>query len=232
MTVSDTGRNWSDQEIRALIQVWSEEGMCKQLENSTRKRDIFVQISNRLMLQGVERDWKQCHTKYKNLKYLYRSLQKGKAEGADPRRLMRFYDEVDALLTRGVSDSPCAMGYAEPYAEPDALSRLTAGEEEEEEEQHGGAAGASPTKPPAAAKSSPALEEDGAGNPHGFRSTSWEGVQSVHEAEAKPQVVQELHSGGPQPHRAAPRECGSHLSSRVSDQRQDAFWDEKRQKRR
>lgn len=106
VTVSDTGRNWSDHEVRALIQVWSDERVSRQLESSTRKRDIFVQISNRLMQQGVERDWKQCHTKYKNLKYLYRSLQRGKgddANAADPRSLMRFYDEVDAVMNRGAA---------------------------------------------------------------------------------------------------------------------------------
>lgn len=100
VTVQDTGRNWSDEEVRALVEVWSDERVCKQLENSTRKRDIFVHISSRLMQQGIERDWKQCHTKYKNLKYLYRSLQKGKYEETDPRRLMRFYDEVDAIMNR------------------------------------------------------------------------------------------------------------------------------------
>lgn len=106
VTVSDTGRNWSDREVRALIRVWSDERVCKQLESSTRKRDIFVQISNRLMQQGIERDWKQCHTKYKNLKYLYRSLQRGRTEETDPRRLMRFYDEVDAIMTRTTQGSP------------------------------------------------------------------------------------------------------------------------------
>eukprot|EP00064_Thunnus_orientalis_P020280 superscaffoldBa00005493_g20414 len=106
VTVSDTGRNWSDQEVRALIQVWSDERVCRQLESSTRKRDIFVQISNRLMQQGIERDWKQCHTKYKNLKYLYRSLQRGKTDETDPRRLMRFYDEVDAIMNHATNGSP------------------------------------------------------------------------------------------------------------------------------
>ncbi|KAF7667692.1 hypothetical protein LDENG_00052860 [Lucifuga dentata] len=106
VTVADTGRNWSDQEVRALIQVWSDERVCKQLESSTRKRDIFVQISNRLMQQGIERDWKQCHTKYKNLKYLYRSLQRGKTNETDPRRLLRYYDEVAAIMNRTTSGSP------------------------------------------------------------------------------------------------------------------------------
>uniref|UniRef100_A0A665VBS0 Myb/SANT-like DNA-binding domain-containing protein n=1 Tax=Echeneis naucrates TaxID=173247 RepID=A0A665VBS0_ECHNA len=104
----NTGRNWSDQEVRALIQIWSDEHVCRQLESSTRKRDIFVQISNRLMQQGIERDWKQCHTKYKNLKYLYRSLQRGKTDDSDPRRLMRFYEEVDAIMNHTRNGSPHA----------------------------------------------------------------------------------------------------------------------------
>ncbi|KAL6107542.1 paics [Pungitius sinensis] len=110
VTVADTGRNWSDQEVRALIRVWSDRRVCRQLESSTRKRDIFVQISNRLMQQGIERDWKQCHTKYKNLKYLYRSLQRGRSSEADPRRLMRFYDEVDAIMNRPADGSPYRAG--------------------------------------------------------------------------------------------------------------------------
>ncbi|XP_047442857.1 multifunctional protein ADE2 [Mugil cephalus] len=113
VTVSDTGRNWSDQEVQALIQVWSDERICRQLESSTRKRDIFVQISKRLLQQGIERDWKQCHTKYKNLKYLYRSLQRGKTDEVDPRRLMRFYDEVDSIMSQIKSSSPRDIGGAD-----------------------------------------------------------------------------------------------------------------------
>lgn len=113
VTVSDTGRNWSDQEVQALIQVWSDERVCRQLETSTRKKDIFVQISNRLMQQGIERDWKQCHTKYKNLKYLYRSLQKGKTDDADPRRIMKFYDEVDAIMNQIANGSLDETGPAD-----------------------------------------------------------------------------------------------------------------------
>ncbi|XP_069555318.1 bifunctional phosphoribosylaminoimidazole carboxylase/phosphoribosylaminoimidazole succinocarboxamide synthetase isoform X1 [Brachyistius frenatus] len=128
VTMSDTGRNWSDQEVRALIQVWSDDRICRQLESSTRKRDIFVQISNRLMQQGIERDWKQCHTKYKNLKYLYRSLQRGKTDEADPRRLMRFYDEVDAIMNHtanGLHDT----GAADP-ADSGRLTMLEACEKD------------------------------------------------------------------------------------------------------
>ncbi|XP_011472067.2 multifunctional protein ADE2 [Oryzias latipes] len=114
VTMSDTGRNWSDQEVRALVQVWSDERICRQLESSTRKRDIFVQISNRLMQQGIERDWKQCHTKYKNLKYLYRTLQRGKTDEADLRSNMRFYDEIDAIMKHSLNGDAGAVDATNP----------------------------------------------------------------------------------------------------------------------
>lgn len=110
ITVHDSGRNWSEEEVAALLQIWAEEGIQRQLQGSTRNKDIFVQISRRLLQQGVERDWKQCRTKYKNLKYLYRSLQRGKADIGDPRRVMRFYEQLDALLSKPPRSR---MSYAE-----------------------------------------------------------------------------------------------------------------------
>ncbi|MFT7809459.1 uncharacterized protein LOC108922797 isoform X1, partial [Arapaima gigas] len=92
------GRNWSDEEVRALILVCSDTEVLQRLERSTRNKDIFMQISGRLLQLGVDRDWKQCRTKYKNLKYLYSALQKGQGVQGHPRRVMRLYHEVDAIL--------------------------------------------------------------------------------------------------------------------------------------
>lgn len=119
ITVHDSGRNWSEDEVAALLQIWAEEGIQRQLQGSTRNKDIFVQISRRLLQQGVERDWKQCRTKYKNLKYLYRSLQRGKADIGDPRRVMRFYEQLDVLLSK---PSRSRMSYAE-FSDTNRLRR-------------------------------------------------------------------------------------------------------------
>ncbi|XP_066532416.1 multifunctional protein ADE2 isoform X1 [Hoplias malabaricus] len=100
ITVHDSGRNWTEEEVAALLNIWAEEGIQQQLQVSTRNKDVFVQISRRLLQQGVERDWKQCRTKYKNLKYLYRSLQRGKADMGDTRRIMKFYEQLDSILSR------------------------------------------------------------------------------------------------------------------------------------
>ncbi|RXM28119.1 Multifunctional protein ADE2 [Acipenser ruthenus] len=102
ITVNDTGigRHWSDDEVSALILIWSDENIRQQLEGATRNKEIFEQISRRLMKMGIDRDWKQCRTKYKNLKYEYRTLQRRNSQLCNPKRVMRFYDEVDAILKR------------------------------------------------------------------------------------------------------------------------------------
>ncbi|KAM4900697.1 bifunctional phosphoribosylaminoimidazole carboxylase/phosphoribosylaminoimidazole succinocarboxamide synthetase [Sylvia borin] len=102
ITVNDTGagKHWSDNEVRALINIWSDEKIQQMLEGATRNKEIFEEIARRLMKRGIDRDWKQCRTKYKNLKYEYRALQKENDHLGNPRRKMRFYDEVDCILRR------------------------------------------------------------------------------------------------------------------------------------
>ncbi|TRZ21463.1 hypothetical protein HGM15179_005640 [Zosterops borbonicus] len=102
VTVNDTGagKHWSDNEVRALINIWSDEKIQQMLEGATRNKEIFEEIARRLMKRGIDRDWKQCRTKYKNLKYEYRALQKENEHLGNPRRKMRFYDEVDCILRR------------------------------------------------------------------------------------------------------------------------------------
>ncbi|KAM6429780.1 bifunctional phosphoribosylaminoimidazole carboxylase/phosphoribosylaminoimidazole succinocarboxamide synthetase [Rhynochetos jubatus] len=102
ITVNDSGagKHWSDNEVRALINIWSDEKIQQMLEGATRNKEIFEEIARRLMKRGIDRDWKQCRTKYKNLKYEYRALQKENEHLGNPRRKMRFYDEVDCILRR------------------------------------------------------------------------------------------------------------------------------------
>ncbi|XP_049565264.1 bifunctional phosphoribosylaminoimidazole carboxylase/phosphoribosylaminoimidazole succinocarboxamide synthetase isoform X1 [Orcinus orca] len=97
ITVSNTeaGKHWCDNEVRALINIWSDEKIKQMLEGATRNKEIFEEIARRLMQFGIDRDWKQCRTKYKNFKYEYRVLQK---KTGNPQGKMRFYEEVDGLL--------------------------------------------------------------------------------------------------------------------------------------
>ncbi|XP_060773484.1 multifunctional protein ADE2 isoform X2 [Neoarius graeffei] len=130
ITVHDSGRNWSEEEVAALLNIWSEEGIQQQLQGSTRNKDVFVQISRRLLQQGVERDWKQCRTKYKNLKYLYRSLQRGKADIGDTRRIMKFYEQLDSILSQPVRGLYRSSGmFSPPTLEEHSICEMPANED-------------------------------------------------------------------------------------------------------
>uniref|UniRef100_G1KIB3 PurE domain-containing protein n=1 Tax=Anolis carolinensis TaxID=28377 RepID=G1KIB3_ANOCA len=107
VTINDTGtgKHWCDNEVRALINIWSDEEIQQMLEGATRNKEIFEEIARRLMKVGIDRDWKQCRTKYKNLKYEYRALQKENDQHGNARRKMRFYDEIDCILKSHPSET-------------------------------------------------------------------------------------------------------------------------------
>ncbi|KAM6439782.1 bifunctional phosphoribosylaminoimidazole carboxylase/phosphoribosylaminoimidazole succinocarboxamide synthetase isoform 5-T5 [Liasis olivaceus] len=106
ITVNDTGagKHWCDNEVRALINIWSDEEIQKMLEGATRNKEIFEEIARRLMKVGIDRDWKQCRTKYKNLKYEYRAVQKENNQLGSASRKMRFYEEIDCILRNQPSE--------------------------------------------------------------------------------------------------------------------------------
>ncbi|XP_070613340.1 zinc finger protein with KRAB and SCAN domains 2-like isoform X2 [Erythrolamprus reginae] len=106
ITINDTGagKHWCDNEVRALINIWSDEEIQQMLEGATRNKEIFEEIARRLMKVGIDRDWKQCRTKYKNLKYEYRAVQKENNQLGSASRKMRFYDEIDCILKNQPSE--------------------------------------------------------------------------------------------------------------------------------
>lgn len=71
---TEAGKYWCDNEVRALIHIWSDEKIKQMLKGTTRNKKICEEIARRLMQFGTDRDWKHCCTKYNNLKYEYRVL--------------------------------------------------------------------------------------------------------------------------------------------------------------
>ncbi|XP_072905412.1 uncharacterized protein [Hemitrygon akajei] len=90
-------KNWGDQEIKGLLSIWKDRSIQDQLAGTVRNKDVFVRISNNLKELGVNRDWKQCRAKVKNLKYEYRIMVNQRKSGRMCKS-MRFYNEIDAVL--------------------------------------------------------------------------------------------------------------------------------------
>uniref|UniRef100_A0A5F8HAE9 Myb/SANT-like DNA-binding domain-containing protein n=1 Tax=Monodelphis domestica TaxID=13616 RepID=A0A5F8HAE9_MONDO len=93
---NEGGKHWTINEVRALIGIWSEKNIQKQLEGTMRNKRIFEQIAARLQKFGIDRDWKQCRTKYKNLKHEYKIVKNSQDLGTT--KSMKFFAELDAIL--------------------------------------------------------------------------------------------------------------------------------------
>ena len=65
---------WSADETRALIGVWGEADIQRQLDGVARNRPIYENISAQLCEMGYEKTWEQCRTKIKNMTNKYRKV--------------------------------------------------------------------------------------------------------------------------------------------------------------
>lgn len=97
------GRHWTDDEVRALLCVWADRRIRQCLKCTLRNKSIFQEMARQMQRKfGVVRNWKQCRTKYKNLKYDYKIAKSAHAAGGDgaggPGKYMKFFDEVEAIL--------------------------------------------------------------------------------------------------------------------------------------
>lgn len=109
------GRHWTDDEVRALLCVWADRRIRQCLKCTLRNKSIFQEMARQMQRKfGVVRNWKQCRTKYKNLKYDYKIAKSAHAAGADgaggPGKYMKFFDEVEAiLLDQGLENGTTEM---------------------------------------------------------------------------------------------------------------------------
>ncbi|KAJ7425725.1 hypothetical protein WISP_22311 [Willisornis vidua] len=94
---NEGGKHWTVNEVRALIHIWSDKNIQQQLEGTVRNKRIFEQVASRLQKFGIDRDWKQCRTKYKNLKHEYKSVKSAQDSGSTSKS-MKFFNELDAIL--------------------------------------------------------------------------------------------------------------------------------------
>ena len=61
------GTAWSVEETRALLNLWCDDRVQRQLEGAVRNKAIFEEIQRNLGSLGYHRTWLQCRVKVKNL---------------------------------------------------------------------------------------------------------------------------------------------------------------------
>ena len=92
------GSLWSDEEVKALIAIWGEEGIQSQLDGTTRNIKVYGKISDRLCELGFKRTAVQCREKLKKLKSEYRRAKDHNNRSGRGRTICTYFNQLDAIL--------------------------------------------------------------------------------------------------------------------------------------
>lgn len=123
------GRHWTDDEVRALLCIWADQNIRERLKSTLRNKCIFQEMAHQMQRKfGVVRNWKQCRTKYKNLKYDYKTAKSAHAArgggSGSPGKYMKFFEEVEAILLNKVMENGTAEMQKRLYNGDMAAERL------------------------------------------------------------------------------------------------------------
>ena len=89
--------HWVEGETKALISVWGSEEVQSLLNGAVRNKAIYERISRELAENGVERSWKQCRDRIKNLLTKYHKTKDKNNQTGNNRYSCPFYNEILAL---------------------------------------------------------------------------------------------------------------------------------------
>ena len=119
---NERGRNWTEEEVYELIDVWSDDIIQSQLEGSQRNQHVYKKISQKLQEKGYERTWDQCRQKMKKLRKDYKDVVDNNGETGRKRKTFKYFDEIDAVLG------------CRPATRPNIIVSSSGGIEEEKDE--------------------------------------------------------------------------------------------------
>ncbi|XP_010574093.1 PREDICTED: ATP-dependent (S)-NAD(P)H-hydrate dehydratase [Haliaeetus leucocephalus] len=114
MITNTRGFLWSDLETRALLEIWGEADVQSALDGNFRNSHVYRDVACRLAELGFERTPEQCRIRIKGLKRQYYQARDGLKKNGHARKICKYYDEMDRILScRGGPD-----GAPEPLAPP------------------------------------------------------------------------------------------------------------------
>ncbi|XP_073470600.1 ATP-dependent (S)-NAD(P)H-hydrate dehydratase isoform X2 [Aquarana catesbeiana] len=142
--ISNTrGFLWSDMETRALLDIWGEADVQSALDGNFRNSHVYRDVAGRLNELGFERTPEQCRIRIKGLKRQYYQAREGFTKNGHARKICRYYDEMDRILSTRAGPACSAMeqNCAAILLQPDPpCTKVESREEEEEdlEDEEGG----------------------------------------------------------------------------------------------
>ncbi|XP_057709641.1 uncharacterized protein LOC130927690 [Corythoichthys intestinalis] len=89
---------WSDEEVKALLAIYSTASVQRGLEGSQHNIKIFAEISAQLEKAGVYHSAKQCREKMKKLKQDYKKIKDHNNQSGAYRKTGKWYETLDLIL--------------------------------------------------------------------------------------------------------------------------------------
>ena len=98
--VKERGCVWGDAEVTALISIWGEEKIPRQLDGATRNIKVYEKIAARLssLEDCSDRPAVQCKEKIKKLKSDYRKAKDSNNRSGRGRTNCTFFKQLNAIL--------------------------------------------------------------------------------------------------------------------------------------
>lgn len=102
--------HWTESETKALISIWGSGEVQEKLDGVVRNRNVYETISQELSKVSINRNWKQCCDRIKNLLAKYRKTKDNNRQTGNNRHNCPYYKEIDAVIgTRPVSEPPLVV---------------------------------------------------------------------------------------------------------------------------
>ena len=98
MEIGNRGVNWTDDQTRQLIHLWSQKKIQGQLEDSHRNKHVFRKLAEAMTELGYERTWIQCREKIRNLRKDYKKVTDHNRTSGKGRKTCKFFKELDEIL--------------------------------------------------------------------------------------------------------------------------------------
>lgn len=137
---------WTDEDVQALLNIYSEENIQREFESSARNARVYQQISARLEDLGISHSPQRCREKIKKMKQDYKKIKDHNRLNGANRRSGKWFERLDAILgaRRGRDHEPdCGRSDESGGGVSALLEPLTdaheddAHEDEEEGEEEG-----------------------------------------------------------------------------------------------
>uniref|UniRef100_A0A8C8JUK2 C2H2-type domain-containing protein n=1 Tax=Oncorhynchus tshawytscha TaxID=74940 RepID=A0A8C8JUK2_ONCTS len=95
--IEESGYHWSPKEIQALLTLWADGSVQKQLL-SYKNEHVYAKFSSELAALGFNRKSKQCRDKLKKLKQEYRRVKDDNNKSGSNHRGERWFAIIDSVL--------------------------------------------------------------------------------------------------------------------------------------